>query len=75
MFRHAPIPWNLLLHMGIRIILRKYNIKNGVLVTDDTDPASNAKATALPISKRAKRVPMKEFSSQAQIVKSSQKTA
>jgi len=37
MFRHAPIPWNLLLHMGIRIIFRKYNIKNGVLVTDDTD--------------------------------------
>jgi hypothetical protein len=25
MFRHAPIPLNLLLHMGIRIILRKYN--------------------------------------------------
>ena len=37
MFRHAPIPWDLLLHMGIRIILRKYNIKNGVLVVDDTD--------------------------------------
>ena len=37
MFRHAPIPWDFLLHMGIRIILRKYNIKNGVLVVDDTD--------------------------------------
>jgi len=37
MFRHAPIPWQWLLHMGVRVILRKFGIREGVLVTDDTD--------------------------------------
>jgi len=37
MFRKGLIPWNKLLVASIRLILKKYNIKNGVLVIDDSD--------------------------------------
>lgn len=37
MFRHANIPWGVLLHMSVRVILRRYGITQGVLDIDDTD--------------------------------------
>lgn len=37
MFRKACIPWNKLLTASIKLILKKYKIKKGVLVIDDTD--------------------------------------
>jgi hypothetical protein len=37
MFREAKIPWELLLVMSVRSILKKYNIREGVLVEDDSD--------------------------------------
>jgi len=36
-FRHAKIPWEGLLYLSVRIIVRKYGINSGVLVADDTD--------------------------------------
>jgi len=36
-FRHSKIPWNLLLEMSVRVILRRYGITQGCLVVDDTD--------------------------------------
>ncbi len=37
MFRHSKIPWDLVLHMSVRVILRRYEITRGVLDIDDTD--------------------------------------
>jgi|SRR5579883_855618 len=37
MFRQAKIPWESLLYLSVRIMVRKYGIKSGVLVGDDTD--------------------------------------
>lgn len=37
MFRKSKIHWELLLQMSVRIVLRKFNITEGVLAVDDTD--------------------------------------
>lgn len=37
MFRYSKIAWGLLLQMSVRIVLRKYNITEGILVADDSD--------------------------------------
>jgi DDE superfamily endonuclease len=37
MFRQSQIPWSLLLQLGVRVILKRYGITTGVLVTDDSD--------------------------------------
>jgi len=37
MFRHSKIPWEMLLEMSVRAVLRKFGITEGVLVIDDTD--------------------------------------
>jgi DDE superfamily endonuclease len=37
MFRHAKIPWELLLVASVRMLLRHYGITHGCLVIDDTD--------------------------------------
>ena len=37
MFRHAKIPWELLLVASVRMLLRHYGITHGSLVVDDTD--------------------------------------
>ena len=37
MLHHAPIPWNWMLQMGVRVILRRYGIREGVALVDDTD--------------------------------------
>jgi len=37
MFCHSKIPWDLILQMSVRVILRRYGITQGCLVVDDTD--------------------------------------
>ncbi len=37
MFRHAKLPWEWLLQMSVRVLLRRYGIEQGVLVIDDSD--------------------------------------
>ena len=37
MFRNAKVPWSLLLHASISLLLRTFNITSGVLVLDDSD--------------------------------------
>jgi len=37
MFRQSKIPWSWLFHVSILLILKKYGIKEGVLVGDDSD--------------------------------------
>ena len=37
MFRHSKIPWDLLLPMSTRVILRRHGLCAGVLVLDDSD--------------------------------------
>ena len=37
MFRHSKMLWPLLFHVSILLILKKYGIKEGVLVGDDSD--------------------------------------
>jgi len=37
MFCHAKIPWDLLLEMSVRVMLRQYGITQGSLLVDDTD--------------------------------------
>ena len=36
-FRQAKIPWESLLYLSVRIIVRRYSIGSGVLIADDTD--------------------------------------
>ncbi|NJO18466.1 MAG: transposase [Thioploca sp.] len=37
MFRHSKLPWSLLLHVSMTIILRHYGISEGELAGDDTE--------------------------------------
>jgi len=37
MFRHSKIPWEMLLEMSVRAVLKKFGITEGVLTIDDTD--------------------------------------
>lgn len=37
MFRNSKIPWEILLEMSVRTVLRKFGITEGMLVIDDTD--------------------------------------
>ena len=37
MFRHSKLPWELLLHIGIMLILERYGISEGVPAGDDSD--------------------------------------
>jgi hypothetical protein len=53
MFRNSPISWDKLFHESIRVILRKYNIAEGVLVADDTD---NKRAKTAPLIYRIHKV-------------------
>lgn len=47
MFRKAKIPWEKLLNTGISIILERYKLNEGVLVTDDTDHKRSKKTTKI----------------------------
>ncbi len=37
MFRKAKIPWDRMLQVGVKIVLRQHGIREGVLATDDSD--------------------------------------
>jgi hypothetical protein len=37
MFRKSKIPWDLLLHVSVNVILKKYGITEGTIAIDDTD--------------------------------------
>jgi hypothetical protein len=37
MFRHAKVPWELLLQMSVQVLLKRYGITAGVFVVDDSD--------------------------------------
>lgn len=37
MFRHSKIPWEMLLRASVRVILKRYGIRWGYLVADDSD--------------------------------------
>lgn len=47
MFRHSKIPWDHLLVMSVRVILRQYGLSEGILVIDDTDNKRSKSATTL----------------------------
>lgn len=47
MFRHAPLPWTQMLQMGVSLILKRYGITEGILVTDDSDHRRSKKTPQL----------------------------
>jgi hypothetical protein len=47
MFRHAKLPWELMLQVAVSIILRHYGIQEGVLVTDDSDHRRSKKTKGI----------------------------
>ena len=47
MFRHAKLPWELMLQVAVSIILRRYGIHEGVLVTDDSDHRRSKKTKGI----------------------------
>ena len=47
MFRKSKLPWALMLQVGVRIILKRYGITKGILVTDDSDHQRSKKTPKL----------------------------
>ena len=47
MFRKSKLPWSLMLQIGVGLILKRYGIREGVLVTDDTDHQRSKKTPKL----------------------------
>jgi hypothetical protein len=47
MFRQSKIPWAMLRQIGVGLILKRYGITDGVLVTDDTDHQRSKKTPKL----------------------------
>lgn len=47
MFRKSKLPWALILQIGVGLILKKYGITAGVLVTDDSDHQRSKKTPKL----------------------------
>ena len=47
MFRHSKIPWDALLVVSVRVILRHYGLTSGSLVVDDTDNQRSKAAQTL----------------------------
>jgi DDE superfamily endonuclease len=47
MFRQSKIPWAMLLQIGVGVILKRYGITSGVLVTDDSDHQRSKKTPKL----------------------------
>jgi hypothetical protein len=45
MFRHSKLPWSYLLQASFSLLMRTFNINNGILVLDDTD-SRRAKTTS-----------------------------
>src|SRR5438132_14148656 len=47
MLRWSQIPWNFLLVASTKLILARYNIKNGVLIIDDSDHQRSKNTTKI----------------------------
>jgi hypothetical protein len=47
MFRKSKLPWALMLEIGVSVILKRYGITEGVLVTDDSDHQRSKKTSKL----------------------------
>ena len=47
MFRKSKLPWALMLQIGVGLILKRYGITEGVLVTDDSDHQRSKKTSKL----------------------------
>jgi hypothetical protein len=47
MFRKSKLPWALMLQIGVSLILKRYGITEGVLVTDDSDHQRSKKTPNL----------------------------
>jgi hypothetical protein len=47
MFRHAKIPWERLLELSVRVILRRYGISEGCLCLDDADKKRSKVTTTI----------------------------
>lgn len=48
MFRHSKIDWENMLSASVKVILRKYGIKKGFLVADDTDKVRSKVTKRIP---------------------------
>lgn len=47
MFRNSKIPWDFLLTAGVRLLLKRFGITEGSLVTDDTDRKRSKKTVKI----------------------------
>lgn len=47
MFRQSKLPWEMLLQLGVGVILKRYGISAGVLVTDDSEQPRSKKTPKL----------------------------
>lgn len=54
MFRNASTPWNKLLTASLKLILKKYKIKEGVLALDDSDHRRSKKTKKIGYTHRIK---------------------
>jgi len=54
MLKWSQIPWNLLLLASIKLIISRYNIKEGVLVIDDSDHERSKNTTHIAYAHRIK---------------------
>jgi hypothetical protein len=53
-FRNSKIMWHMLLQSSVRIILKRYNITNGVLVLDDTDRQRSKQTSKIYLAHKLK---------------------
>ena len=54
MFRHSTIAWNKLMTASIRMIIERYNLKEGVLLLDDTDKSRSKNVKKLHAAHKVK---------------------
>lgn len=54
MLRNSPIPWNFLLIASIKLILKRFGIRQGVLVIDDSDHERSKNTTKIGFVHRIK---------------------
>ena len=47
MFRQASLPWEMMLQIGVKIVLKQHGIGEGVLATDDSDHERSKKTKGI----------------------------
>jgi hypothetical protein len=57
MFRKSRIPWDLLLQISIRVILRRYGIIEGNIGIDDTDKKRSKSTKKIHLVHKIKDIP------------------